>query len=206
MKFCKLLRFFNHTCKQILQNPGNPCRIRREERDSGNFDFTCVNFNVCECLKRLAKPLSLIHNEFFCIPELCHNTGAEVRRGGSVKNGVLNSFAKFSRKHLCRSVSLKMQQTAGWLKWDSDAISCQFCEIFKNTYFEELRQTTVNNSNKLPVQTGIRKDSSWSICQIWCCRTSEYLCLLKPIWLLSRPTPRVTCADQSNFRLCAIKL
>ena len=41
-------------------------------------------------------------------------------------NGFLKNFSKFKAKHLCQSLKL---QALGF--------SCEFCEIFKNTFFTE---------------------------------------------------------------------
>ena len=94
------------------------------------------------------------------------------------KNGVLESFSKFTRKYLCRSLLLKKWQATGWLKRDSDTGA--FLRIVQSlgSYFEELPH--VNNDSKLynnnllreneaPTPTGIRKDNSWSIWQLSCC-------------------------------------
>ena len=88
------------------------------------------------------------------------------------KNGVLDSFAKFTRKHLCRSHLLKKWQVTGCLKRDSDpGVFLQIVQSL-DTYFEEL--THVNNDaklynnnllreNKPPAPTRIRKYNSWSV-------------------------------------------
>ena len=62
-------------------------------------------------------------------------------------------------------------------------VDCVKC--FKNSYFEELLQIAENNDskkynnlfreNKPPAPTRIRKDNRWSICQLSCCYTSEYV-------------------------------
>ena len=77
---------------------------------------------------------------------------------------------------------------------------CQLGKVFKSTYFEELLQVSVNNDskynnnqfreNKPLAPTGIRKDNSWSICQLSCCCNSEYALHF-----------HVTCIDQSNSNL-----
>ena len=63
------------------------------------------------------------------------------------KNGVLGSFAKFTRKHLCRSLLLKKCQTTGLLKRYSD--TGIFLRIVQSldTYFEE--HPHVHNGSKL---------------------------------------------------------
>ena len=55
------------------------------------------------------------------------------------KIGVFKNFAIFKGKHLCRSLFLiKLQpwRPATLLKRDSTQVfSCEYCEIFKNTFF-----------------------------------------------------------------------
>ena len=57
------------------------------------------------------------------------------------KNGVLKNFAKFTGKHLCRNLFFNKVadlRPAILLKQDAGAgVSCDFCEIFKNTFFVE---------------------------------------------------------------------
>ena len=48
---------------------------------------------------------------------------------------VLKNFAKFTRKHLCGSLFINKV---------AQIFSCEFCKIFKNTYFEEHLSTTVD--------------------------------------------------------------
>ena len=57
------------------------------------------------------------------------------------KRGVLKNFAKLTGKHLCQS--LLLNKVAG--------LACEFCEIFKNTFFiEHLRATaSVETTNIL---------------------------------------------------------
>ena len=52
-----------------------------------------------------------------------------------MKNGVLKNFAKFTGKHLCGSLFINKV---------AQMFSCEFCKIFKNTYFEEHQSTTVD--------------------------------------------------------------
>ena len=55
------------------------------------------------------------------------------------KKGVLRNFAKFTGKHLCQSLFFnKVAGTAcNFIKKETLAqvFSCQFCEIFNNTFF-----------------------------------------------------------------------
>ena len=62
-----------------------------------------------------------------------------------MKIGVLKNFTQFTVKHLCQSLFLKkVQAKAGnFIKNETLAqmFFCEFCEIFKNTFFtEHLRQ------------------------------------------------------------------
>ena len=133
-------------------------------------------------------------------------------------NGVLDSFPKFPRKHLGRSLLLKRQQSADWLKSDSGTgIFLRIVQSFK-TYFEELLQIALNNNskqynnnllreNKPLAPTGTRKDNSWSIGQIRL--LYQRICsnknrLLKLIWFTITRRFHVTCIDQSNFKIFAI--
>ena len=58
----------------------------------------------------------------------------------SVKKGVLRNFAKFTGKHQGQSLFLiKWPQACNFIKKETLAqvFSCEFCEIFKNTFFTE---------------------------------------------------------------------
>ena len=59
----------------------------------------------------------------------------------SIKKAVLKNFAKFTGKHLCWNLFKKKLQALGpttLLKRDSNTgVFCEYCQIFKNTYFEE---------------------------------------------------------------------
>ena len=60
----------------------------------------------------------------------------------SIKKGVLENFTKFTGTLLCQS--LFFNKVAGLtLETLAQVFSCEFCEIFKNTFFtEHLRTTT----------------------------------------------------------------
>ena len=73
---------------------------------SRNFYFTCIHFNIYECLKWLEKPLWLINTKF-CDSTDMFNKHRSRSPKVVCKNGVLDSFAKFTRNHLCRSLLLK---------------------------------------------------------------------------------------------------
>ena len=55
------------------------------------------------------------------------------------KNGVLINFAKFTGKHLCQRLCFNKVagQVCNFIKKQSVAqvFSCEFCEIYKNTFF-----------------------------------------------------------------------
>ena len=59
----------------------------------------------------------------------------------SMKKGVLENFTKFARKHLCQS--LFFNKVAG-LRPEAQVFSCEFCKIFKNTFFTEHIWTTAS--------------------------------------------------------------
>ena len=66
-----------------------------------------------------------------------------------MKTGVLKDFSKFTGKHL--SQGLFSNKVAGLisatlLKTEilAQAFSCEFCEIFKNTFFTEHLRTTAS--------------------------------------------------------------
>ena len=54
------------------------------------------------------------------------------------KNGVLENFTKFTRKHLCQSLFLIRLQASGLQLYQKETLvqvfSCKYCEIFKNTF------------------------------------------------------------------------
>ena len=60
----------------------------------------------------------------------------------SIEKAVLRNFSIFSGKHLCWSLFLI--QACNFIKRDSNKVfSCEYCEIFKNTYSKEnLPRTT----------------------------------------------------------------
>ena len=67
----------------------------------------------------------------------------------SLNKGVLKNFAKFTAKHLCQSLSFNKVlglRSATLLKKETLAqvFSCEFCKIFKNTFFTEHHRTTAS--------------------------------------------------------------
>ena len=70
----------------------------------------------------------------------------------SVRKGVLRNFAKLTGKHLCQSLFflIKLQDWAcNFTKKETleHVFSCEFCEIFKNTFLTERLWTTSSVSN-----------------------------------------------------------
>ena len=57
-----------------------------------------------------------------------------------MKKVVLENFAKFTGKYLCRPQACNFinQETL------AQVFSCEFCKIFKNTFFTEYPQTTAS--------------------------------------------------------------
>ena len=65
-----------------LNNKFTQSEVKNENKfsGSGNFDFTCIHFNIYECLKWLEKPLWLINTKFCDITDMFKNTEAGVPR------------------------------------------------------------------------------------------------------------------------------
>ena len=72
--------------------------VKKEKKfsRSPNFDFTCIHFNIYECLKWLEKPVWLI-NIKFCDSTDMFNKHRSTSPKVVFKNGVLDCFAKFTR-------------------------------------------------------------------------------------------------------------
>ena len=71
-----------------------------------------------------------------------------------VKTGGLKNYAKFTRKHLCWSLVFRKVAGLRLAKKETptQVFSCEFCEIFKNTFFTEHLWTTASvwiNSKKI---------------------------------------------------------
>ena len=60
-------------------------------------------------------------------------------QGGSVQKGALWNFAKFTGKHLCQSLFFCQSLQSRFIKKETLAqvFSCEFCKIYKNTFFTE---------------------------------------------------------------------
>ena len=107
---------------------------------------------------------------FICVPQVilnfCFKTcfgnehkAEEATRDVLIKKGVLKNLAKFTGKHLCQSLFNKVSllkrdfnkvsllkrdfNKVSLLKRDSAQVfSCEFCKVFKNTFFTEHLGTT----------------------------------------------------------------
>ena len=57
-------------------------------------------------------------------------------RGYSVKKGLLKTFANFTEKHLCWSLSFNKFACLRLIEKETptQVLSCEFCKIFKNTF------------------------------------------------------------------------
>ena len=95
----KELTKFNSKFTESEVNKENKCSR------SPNFDFTCIHFNIYECLKWLEKPVWLI-NIKFCDSAGMFNKHRSRSSKVVFKNGVLDSLAKFIN-HLCGSLLSK---------------------------------------------------------------------------------------------------
>ena len=62
-----------------------------------------------------------------------------------MEKDVLENFAKFAGKHLCQSIFIKKETLPAQI------FSCEFCEIFKNTFFTEHLLTSASGPPKLLV-------------------------------------------------------
>ena len=66
-------------------------------------------------------------------------------RRRSIKKAVLKCFAIFTGKHLCWSLLvIKLQRLT-----PAQVFPCEYCENFKNTYFEEHLRTAASDLNNL---------------------------------------------------------
>ena len=73
---------------------------------SPDFDFTCIHFNIYECLKWLEKPVWPINIKFCDSTDIINKHRSKSPKV-VFKNGVFHSFAKFTRIPLHGSFLLK---------------------------------------------------------------------------------------------------
>ena len=62
----------------------------------------------------------------------------------SIEKGVLKTFAKFTGKHLCQSLFFIKKETL------AKVFSCEFCKIFKNTFFIEHLRASASDLTQKP--------------------------------------------------------
>ena len=70
-----------------------------------------------------------------CFQKSCEKPMRSSRSQMFFKIGVLKNFAILTGKHLCWS--LLYIKLHAWRCFLTQVLSCEYCEIFKNTYFEE---------------------------------------------------------------------
>ena len=92
-------------------------------------------------LKRLKREFSTANFEkFFRITPFRRSS-----RRCSVKIALLKNFERFTGKHLPSGLQVYYKETP------TQVFSCEYCEIFQNSYFEEHMQTTASDSYKASV-------------------------------------------------------
>ena len=98
-------RDLRHALITTLNSKFTESRVKKENKfsRSSNFDFTCIHFNIYECLKWLEKSVWLINIKFCDSKEMFNKHRSRSPRV-VFKNGVLDSFAKFTRNQLCGSL------------------------------------------------------------------------------------------------------
>ena len=73
----------------------------------------------------------------------------------SVKKVVLKNVADFTGQHLCWSLFLiKLQALKAYhfmRETPRQVLSCEYCEIFKNTYFEKRLRTAASILSMFPI-------------------------------------------------------
>ena len=80
----------------------------------------------------------------------------------SVRKGVLENFAKFGGKHLRQSLFLNKELQASGLqlylkKTLAQVISCEFSEIFKNTFLQKMAIKMADSVNYQHFKTLVRE-------------------------------------------------
>ena len=80
-------------------------------------------------------------------------TVSSSHRRYSMKKGVLKNFTKFTGKHLCESLFFNKDadlrpEACNFIEKETLAqvVSCEFCEISKNTFFTEHLWTTASSA------------------------------------------------------------
>ena len=78
--------------------------------------------------------------------ELAFRNGKALTRSCSVKKAVLKNFLTFTEKHLRQSLFFNKIEVYNFIKTETLAqvFSCEFSEIFKNTFFQRTRLVTAS--------------------------------------------------------------
>ena len=78
------------------------------------------------------------------------------RRRCCIKKGLLKNFSKFTEKHLCQSLFFNKDAGAAdnFIKKETLAqvFSCEFCKIFKNTFFIEHLRWLLLDAHLMTIQ------------------------------------------------------
>ena len=98
---------------------------------SFNKVFDNINFGIDSYIQDLSNQTK---------PALCRSSHQRY----SIKKALLKSFAMSPGKHLCWSPFLIMLQLEMQVESPTQVFSCEYCEIFKNTYFEEHLRTAAS--------------------------------------------------------------
>ena len=101
-------------------------------------------FPAFENMKIISELIQLKIKDFILI-----SVGISSHRRCSIEKGVFRNFAKFTGKHLCQSLFFNKKaglRPATLLKEETLAhvLSCEFCEISKNTFLTEHLRTTAS--------------------------------------------------------------
>ena len=90
-------------------------------------------------------------------------------RSSHLKKGVIRNFAKFTGKHMCQRFFFNKVagQACNFIKKETlvQVLSCEFCEIFKNTFFTEQLRTTASPNGHIFVDSPSirRRNSTWKV-------------------------------------------
>ena len=109
----------------------------------------CHNTTTKASQNKYTDSKCLVNRQFFHHRKKNLQQGKHRSRRGrcSMRKGVLKVFAKFKGIHLCRSHSFNKCK---FLKKEipMQLFSCEFCEIFKNTFFIENLQATASENTR----------------------------------------------------------
>ena len=112
----------------------------------------------------------IIRNQLGALLRVVHNTNhfyflgrRNIHKRCSIRKAVLKNFVKFTGKHLCQSfffnkVADLRPKACNFIKKETLAqmLSCEFCKIFKNTFFtEHLWMTASKNHSQVSYRTAI---------------------------------------------------